>query len=222
MNRLLVLYWKFERYVIVLVLLMSLSLQNAKSQDSLQVAPSNTKIIRMDSLSFDSTKSVVVVKHSATKAALLSAVLPGLGQIYNKKYWKLPLVYAGVGISAYFFITNQQKYKKYNDAWVNYSNGNPKDYRYVKDLTEIPKWYFDNNQVDYALSVLTNGYRRNRDWSLVFTAGFYILGIIDAAVDAYLFDYDISDKLSLNAQPVMTNTIAGTNAFGLKLSFNLH
>ena len=221
MNRLLALYWKFERYVIVLVLLMSFSLQSAKSQDSLQVTSPKTKIIRMDSLTQDTT-SIVKLKHSPTKAALLSAVLPGLGQIYNKKYWKLPIVYAGVAISAYFLIDNQRKYTKYNDALVNYSNTG--DINTVNGLTELPQWVKDEGRlkIEWGLGVISNGYRRQRDWSFVALTATYVLGILDAAVDAYLFDYDISDKLTMSTRPMMINTIAGTNAFGLKLSFNLH
>lgn len=172
-----------------------------------------------DSLKQD-TSSIVVLKHSPTKAALLSAVLPGMGQIYNRKYWKLPIIYAGMSISAYFLVYNQTNYKKYYEGLVNYSNTR-KPYS-VQDLSLIKQWMFDQGRVDEALNFYTDQFRRNRDWSFIFLAGTYVLNILDAAVDAYLFDYDISDNLSVRVEPAMTNTLASRNAFGLKLSFNLH
>jgi len=218
---LLALYWKFDRYIIVLVLLISLSLQLSNAQDSIKVESPKAKIVKMDSLTYDTT-AVIVIKHSPTKAALLSAAFPGLGQLYNKKYWKMPIVYAGIGISAYFLIKNQRLYKKYYDGWVNFSNTGSVNAVKEGGFSEIPDFIYKEKRVDYAFNILVNGYRRNRDWSFVALAGTYVLGILDAAVDAYLFDYDISDDLSLKARPTMMNTINGGNAFGLKLSFNLH
>lgn len=212
-------YWKFERYVIVLVLLMLVTLQPANSQDSLKVADSKTKIINMDSLSRDTT-SIVVFKHSPTKAALLSAVFPGLGQIYNKKYWKLPILYAGLSISAYFLIDNQKLYKKYYDGWVNYSNTH--SLSAVKGLSLINPYIIEHDQIELAFEWYVPQFRRNRDWSVVFVTGFYVLGILDAAVDAYLFDYDISDKLTLKVHPTIINSTLCRNAFGVSLNFNLH
>ena len=213
-------YWKFERYVIVLGLVVILSTQFVKSQDSLKFDSPKSKAITMDSVRQD-TSSIIVLRHSPTKAALLSAVFPGLGQIYNKKYWKLPIVYAGIGISTYFFIYNQRNYKLYYEGLVNYSNSR-KPYA-VLDLPLVNQPYIMNTgRIDEALNFYTDMFRRNRDWSFIFLAGTYVLGIVDAAVDAYLFDYDISDDLSVRLEPVMTNTIASGNTFGLKLSFNLH
>jgi hypothetical protein len=199
---------------------MPLSLQLAKSQDSLEVASAKTKIINMDTLSQD-TSSIVVLRHSPTKAALLSAVLPGLGQIYNKKFWKLPILYAGLSISAYFLIDNQRIYKKYYDGWVNYSN--TKDINAVKDFSLINQpGIIDAGRIDEAFKFYVTQFRQNRDWSFVFVAGFYVLGIVDAAVDAYLFDYDISDDLTMKANPTIIKSIGGKNTVGLTLSFNLH
>ena len=174
----------------------------------------------MDSLTQD-TSSIVVLKHSPTKAALLSAAFPGFGQIYNHKYWKLPIVYAGIGISAYYLIKNQRLYRDYYEGLVNYSN--TKQFSTVQHLDLINQPYIINyGRINEALNYYVDVFRRYRDWSFVFLAGTYVLNIIDAAVDAYLFDYDISDDLTMRVQPIMTNTIANRNAFGLKLSFNLH
>lgn len=216
----LALYWKFERYVIVLVLLMSLSAEFVHGQDSLKTDTRKPITMQMDSLGQDTT-SVVVLKHSPTKAALLSAAFPGFGQIYNRKFWKLPIIYAGIGISAYYLIKNQKLYKDYYEGLVNYSNTN--NVKSVQHLDLINKPYItETGRINEALVFYVDVFRRYRDWSFVFLAGTYVLNIVDAAVDAYLFDYDISDDLTVRVQPIMTNTIANRSAFGLKLSFNLH
>jgi hypothetical protein len=161
--------------------------------------------------------SLLSFKQSPTKAALMSAVFPGLGQIYNKKYWKLPLVYAGFGISAYYLIKNQRSYKKYLDGFVVYSNTNR--------LSSVQEEYFNFREGVDVKATLQNGmntYRRWRDWSIFSLSLVYFLNIVDATVDAYFFTYDISDDLALQLRPAIINTEALNGALGLKLSINLH
>ncbi|MDP4210394.1 MAG: DUF5683 domain-containing protein [Bacteroidota bacterium] len=182
---------------------------------------SKTRIIKMDSVKFVAdTGTIVRLKHSPSKAALLSAVLPGLGQIYNKKYWKLPIVYAGIGISGYYFIRNQRWYKDYLQGYIDYTNSGG-DVSTIQNLDKIKNY----TNKEAALKFYMNLYRRWRDWSVFFLAGTYFLNIIDATVDGYLFDYDISDNLSMKVEPVMFRPVVNTGtggALGLKLSFNLH
>jgi hypothetical protein len=146
--------------------------------------------------------------HSPNKAALYSAILPGLGQAYNKKYWKIPLVYAGFGTMAYFLASNISEYSKFKDAF-DYKSGD-----------SIPSKY--NSYVDkYPLTSLQEGkdyYRRNRDFTYIVMSLWYILNIVDAAVDAYLFTYDISDNLSLHWEPSIMGTTRG-QAGGIKFDF---
>lgn len=131
--------------------------------------------------------------HSPTKAALYSAVLPGLGQAYNRKYWKIPIVYAGFGLITYFIISNTQEYRKYKEAYTYVANG---------DST-----YIDNDYVGkYDEQQLLDGkdyHRRNMELSYIICGLWYALNIIDASVDAHFFDYDISEDLSLRLDPVM-------------------
>ncbi len=131
--------------------------------------------------------------HSPTKAALYSAVLPGLGQAYNRKFWKIPIVYAGFGLITYFIISNTQEYKKYKEAYTYVANG---------DST-----YIDNDYVGtYDEQQLLDGkdyHRRNMELSYILCGLWYALNIIDASVDAHFFDYDISDDLSLRLDPMM-------------------
>ena len=207
-----------------MVALIMLSLQLSRAQDSIRNDSPKTKIIRMDSTARD-TGSIIVLKHSPTKAALLSAALPGLGQIYNRKYWKLPILYAGLAISAYFLIDNQRNYNLYYEGLVNYSNTNKIEYvqtlKYVSDYI-IRRPYYSSGDISGLLNNVVNYYRVNRDWSFVALAGTYVLGIIDATVDAYLFDYDINDNLAIKARPSLFNTANGGNAFGLRVCLSLH
>jgi len=132
-------------------------------------------------------------KHRANRAALFSAVLPGLGQIYNRKYWKPPILYAGLIALGYAIEFNNSNYKIFRKAYLYRVDG---DSTTVDDYEKI---YPDAN----ALLVRKDYYRRTRDLMWIITTGVYILNIIDAYVDAHLSDFDISDNLSLNAQPGM-------------------
>ena len=143
----------------------------------------------------DTVKSASVdtfyTRRRANRAALCSAVLPGLGQAYNKKYWKIPILYAGVAALAYFIDYNNRNYKDFRKAY---------EYRVDGDSTTIDAYvelYPDAN----SLLVRKDYYRRTRDLMWIISSGVYILNIIDAYVDGHLSDFDISDDLSLHAQP---------------------
>ena len=131
--------------------------------------------------------------HSPTRAAIFSAVLPGLGQAYNRKYWKIPIVYAGFGLITYFVLNNTREYKKYKEAYTYVASGD--------------SGYIDNDYVGkYDEQQLLDGknyYRRNMELSYIIGGLWYILNIIDASVDAHFFDYDISEDLSIRVDPVM-------------------
>jgi hypothetical protein len=141
----------------------------------------------------NASDTVMMKKHSPTKAAIYSAVLPGLGQAYNKKYWKIPIVYAGFTVFIYLIITNNQEFQQFDDA-----------YRYVAtgDTT-----YTDNNLVyQYSEEQLRDSrdfYKRNMELSIILGSIWYILQIVDASVDAHFFEYDISDDLSIRLDPLI-------------------
>jgi hypothetical protein len=141
------------------------------------------------------------IKHSPDRAIILSAVLPGLGQVYNKKYWKVPIIYGAEGALLYFIGYNQLKYKKFKDAL------------FEKPTEPV---IIDGRAVNP--SVLARGrdyYRRWRDLSVLGFAAVYFLNIVDAMVDANFFYYDVSDDLSLNINPALFNTFGNTSAIGL-------
>ena len=155
----------------------------------------------------DSLKSETIDPLRPAKAAFYSAILPGLGQIYNKKYWKLPLVYGAIGTSAYLYVDNQKNYKLYRNEYKNRLAGNKSDEEYLSKLSES------------QLLNAQKGYQRNRDLSALFAVGFYILNIIDANIDAALSQFNVSEKLAF--QPVINrNTMTSENDFGVALNYS--
>lgn len=139
--------------------------------------------------------SVLLKKHNPKLAIGLSAVLPGAGQIYNKKWWKVPIIYAGLGASVYFICSNAVETHTYQ-----------LEYRYrMQGNLELLNPQFSSYSDDNVLS-LKKYYQRNMEIAIAATAIIYVLNIIDAAVDAHLFYFDISDDLSLQMSPYVTPT----------------
>ena len=151
----------------------------------------------------DTTKLEEIDPLRPSKAAFYSAIVPGLGQAYNKKYWKIPLVYGAIGTSLYFYIDNNKKYHNYRDAYKQRLLGIPDKYDYL-----------DNSRLIAAQRF----YQRNRDLSLLVTVGFYILNIVDANVDAHLMQFNVSDKLSFQPD-VYTNDINYKPNLGLTFNY---
>ncbi len=155
--------------------------------------------------SFNSYGQQSLSVHSSKKASIYSLV-PGGGQFYNKKYWKIPIIYAGIGASLAAAKSNQDNYEIYLNAINNRSNPNHSD-------------DFDNYS-DSQLATIKNYYRKNRDLSYIIAAGIYIINIIDASVDAHLKGFNISDDLSLQIAPSI-NTGSMQNNTLLTLTFKL-
>lgn len=148
--------------------------------------------------------------HSPRKASFYSAVLPGLGQIYNKKYWKAPIIYAGAGTLVYFIIFNNTQRVRYKTAYLKRLANDPSD----------PDEFWKNGVQKYDAGQFKDAqdyFRRNRDLCILSLAAVYIANIVDATVDAYLFDYDVSQNLSLNIKPTLINSPESFN-FGLSCS----
>ncbi len=128
--------------------------------------------------------------HSPKKAALMSTFLPGLGQAYNKKYWKIPVIYAGFVGLVYSINFNETKY-------VGYRN----DYQHSLDSTYTGPYSLDD------LLILQKYYHRYRDLSVIGAALLYVLNIVDASVDAHMFTFDVSNDLSFKIQPTIINSV---------------
>jgi hypothetical protein len=140
---------------------------------------------KQDTLSFDS-----IPLHSPVKASVMSAVLPGLGQAYNKKYWKIPIIYAAMATTVYLSVDLNSRFKNYKQAYI---------YRTDNDPNTIDPYELIYN--DQTMVQLVDYYKRNRDFMYILTGLVYALNIIDASVDAHLFYFDVSDDLSLKITP---------------------
>jgi hypothetical protein len=139
------------------------------------------------------------------RAGLYSALLPGTGQVYTKKYWKVPIIYAGLITSIFYIKENNNSYQIYRNTYLDRISSNNSD-----------NLYSQYSNAD--LITLSDFYRRNREISILCLVGTYLLNIVDASVSAHLMDYDISDNISLNIQPIY---FSNENAAGLSFQFNL-
>ena len=153
----------------------------------------------------DTLKSNDIDPLTPAKAAFFSAILPGLGQAYNKKYWKIPLVYGALGTSVYFYIDNNRKYHQYRNAYKSRLEGYTTD-----DLA-----FLDNDRLIAGQKF----YQRNRDLSALVTLAFYALNIIDANVDAALIQFNVDENLSI--RPVLyPNDVTLKTNVGLTFNYN--
>lgn len=175
--------------------------------DSLNVAP-----IRVDA----THTKVVSSEHSANKALLLSAILPGAGQIYNRQAWKVPIVYAAFGGIGYFTVNNYRQMKTYKDEYLYRVNNN--DSYHDADLATTPTANIYN---------LYQNYNQTFQLSVILTVAVYGLNLLDAYVFGHLFDFQITDDLSMNVTPMLMSSpytkIGGTfsvsPAWSLSLRF---
>jgi hypothetical protein len=159
----------------------------------------------------DETKDslTVVAKKRANKAALMSAILPGAGQVYNKKYWKVPVIYGGAFVLGYFIKTNNTEYKKFKEAIVERNDGDS------TTVDDYPRY------TDEDLKARKDYYRRNRDLCYIFAGLLYTLNIIDAYVDSQLMNFDVSDNLSLHTGGTFNYLANGLPVVSLQLTLTL-
>ncbi len=148
---------------------------------------------------------------------MFAAALPGLGQIYNRKYWKVPFVYAGFGALGYAVTVNTKNYNSFISAYQDFNDIIPETDSYLELLANLdPAQYdpvlhpetYNQSTATWVKTTLLNGvdyYRKYRDLSYIGIAAWYLLTIIDAHVDASLFDYDITDDLKASVVPLNFN-----------------
>lgn len=152
----------------------------------------------------DTLKSIEIDPLTPAKAAFYSAILPGLGQAYNKKYWKIPIVYGAMGTSLYLYIDNKKRYNEYRDAYKSRLAGNPDpNYDYLSDTQLISAQEF---------------YQRNASLSGLFVIGFYVLNIIDANVDAALIQFNVNQSLSVRPE-ITPDAVTLKSNLGLTLNY---
>jgi len=166
--------------------------------------PTGGLIVTNDSAKVAAKPTPKIDPLAPSRAAFYSAILPGLGQVHNKKYWKVPIVYGAMGTSLYFYFDNNKKYNQYRDAYK----------RRLAGFNDDEFQYLDNDRLIRAQRF----YQRNRDLSLLITAAFYILNVVDANVDAHLMQFNVSDDLSVTPD-VYQNDINQMPNVGLTLNF---
>lgn len=169
-------------------------------------------------------KAKAEFKPNPKKAIIYSIIFPGMGQLYNRKYWKLPIIYGGLLGLSYGISWNGQYYGDYKSAYSAISVDDPRaNFNNWKDMSPYSNISSANNLTDSQIESLKNGfkrqkdvYRRNRDLCIIGVVAVYAICMIDAYVDAQLFDFDISPDLSLQLEPsVMQPTQGSSRSFGV-------
>ncbi|MBB4034631.1 hypothetical protein GGR21_000518 [Dysgonomonas hofstadii] len=178
--------------------------QDSIPPDAISPIIGEKKIVLNDSLKITLPKEEF--KPDSKKAVIFSAILPGLGQIYNRKYWKLPLVYGGAIGLTYAITWNGTTYGDYKNAYSDLVNDVP-DGRYQNFLrygmTSPEDWSGGREGFRQFLKRGKDSFRRNRDLAIIVAVGVYALCMIDAYVDAQLYDFNMSPDLSMNIYPVV-------------------
>jgi hypothetical protein len=172
-------------------------------------------------------------KPETMKATMLAVAFPGLGQIYNRKIWKIPVVYAGFGALIYSAGFNSKNYNTYIKAYQDFTDNSPKTVSYMKVITAnpdtydpllFPKTYSVSNYSFYkdGLLRMVDYYKRYRDLSYIGIAGWYLFSILDANVDASLFNYDVGPNLNLSLAPMQMRLPGGYVGAGLNVDLKVN
>ena len=197
----------------------SIAAENKKKLLEMTSAP----VLKESEVPADSLKKEIDQKiwvPNPTKATWLALVIPGGGQIYNRKYWKLPIFYGGFAGCAYALTWNSKMYKDYSTAYKDAMNGNMQS----SSITDLlpPGYTVSETQLKELLRKRKDTYRRYRDLSIFAFIGVYLLSVIDAYVDAELSNFDITPDLSMKVEPaVIDNRInnSSNRSVGLQCSF---
>ena len=178
------------------------------------------KIIANEVQTIDSAKVKI---HSPLFAGVASAILPGAGQVYNKKYWKVPIVYAGLGTALYFVYYNANVYFTVHDNLNSRVAGDSTPQPQYLVLNQIlSKTTIDLNTFSKEdLIQIEDEYRKYMTISIIVGGVIYALNILDAVMDAHLYSFDVSDDLSLNVRPQLFQSSMTQFGAGVSLSLNL-
>lgn len=176
------------------------------AQDSIPVNE-EVKLVVQDT----SSKKELYDPLAPSRAAFYSAALPGLGQFHNKKYWKIPIIYAGMAAGVYFYIQNDNDYDRFRDAYKRRLAGFTDDEFFGTGTTPAIS---SDRLIDAQRSA-----QRNKDVSIIVSLAFYLLNIVDANVDAHLRQYDVSEDLSIT--PKLNTTNFAQPSYGLSFRYTI-
>ena len=228
--------------LVILILLMSAGVR--AQTDTIKVQLPKDTVARLYDKKIENVEVVLVpdslkpkaFKPDPLKAVWMGAIIPGFGQILNKKYWKLPIVYGGFLGCAFAISWNSGRYQSYKNAYLDILRYNSddsykaivnKDHSAISFYQILPKGSTLENYGGIAgytpiLKNAQDGSRRYRDLSIIISIAYYALTIVDAYVDAQLYDFDISPDLSIHVQPsLMENRYGVNNTLGLQCSISL-
>jgi len=206
---------------IVCLLFISVVFHVEAQQNTVPQPPDSVKVIALP----DTLVVETGFKPDPKKAVIYAAIFPGLGQIYNRKYWKLPILYGGfVGLS-YAITWNNSHYQDYFDAQRALLDDNPDNDDIWKKMLPygMDPETADRNWFSDVVKDRKNYFRYYRDLSIIITVALYGLGIVDAYVDAQLFEFDVSPDLSMRVEPVLMNRVETNylaDSFGFKCSIS--
>lgn len=189
-----------RRFLFLLGILIFLAFQQTEAQNIVFDTVGNT-IITADTIAKEEkTAKVKKAKkpHSPQKATIMSACLPGLGQFYNGKWWKVPIVYAGLGGLGYLVYNNYYEYTSYLHAYEFQTGDLPEGVTLNQHEIDLANTYSSSQ-----LQTKKESYRRDFEFYGILTVAWYGLNIVDACVDGHLYNYDISDDLSLSIDPYL-------------------
>lgn len=190
---------RFLKRLPILFYLVGFTLGAYAQRDSVRVVQPESDTVTIASYS---------TRYDPRKALLYAAVLPGLGQVYNKKYWKLPLVYGGFALTGYYLNIYQEGYLTFRkELFYNLENGLSGD-------TQVnPNTLYTTSQ----LRSIVDRYRRERDFMIIIMMGVYILQIVDAHVDSHLKEFDLNPNLQVRVEPSFSNELLTGRMGGISL-----
>lgn len=196
----------------------SLEQVNNKNMEEIN-SPLKVDPLAMRSDSMQAAASRKIFIPSSSKATWLAAVFPGGGQIYNRKYWKLPIIYGGFVGCAYAFSWNSKYYKDYSQAYLDLMDSDDKTNSYLNFLAPNYNITGKEEWLKKVFKQKKDSYRRYRDMSVFAFIGVYLVSIIDAYVDAELSNFDISPDIGLQINPAVINeNHSQKNVFGVQCS----
>jgi len=197
---------------------------HAQQKDSTQLPPSSDSALEKRDSIYKGTKSQAAMdsielkqRKNYHRATLYSAILPGAGQFYNKKYWKIPIVWTAIGIPAYLYFDNKKIYNEAQYALVVTINGSKGD-----SLSNVSPDFLPLVQSGNTTAIINvrDEARKDQDYSILFVLLFYGLNILDATVDAHLKDFNVNSDLSFRIKPMIMP--GPTPSAGITLAFDIH
>ena len=203
---------------ILLFLLGCCSVRAVENSSAILPADSVTLSMRVDSTAVSDTMNLWAPNPS--RATWLAVIVPGLGQIYNRSYWKLPVIYGGVLTCTYLITWNGRMYNDYRNAYHDIIDSDPNTNSY---MSLFPTYDGSQSWLPSTLRSKMNSYRRTRDMSVFAMVMLYMVSAVDAFVDAHLYDFTVSDDLSLRVEPIInsygTDYMNRSRSFGFRCNF---